>query len=61
MNSINFSVLKTIRYMVYDLDKPFRGFSTKEEAEAFASIDADFKVVAIPKTIKKIFVEDAPF
>lgn len=45
--------------MVYELGRPLRGFETKAEAEAFASIDKDFEVQQIPKTYKSF--EEAPF
>lgn len=50
-----------IRYMVYELGRPLRGFATKAEAEAFVSNDNDLRIVYIPKKFKTIDVEEAPF
>lgn len=50
-----------IRWMVFELGKPFRGFATKREAEEFASQDSAFEVRQIPKQYKQYEVEEAPF
>ena len=50
-----------IRYMVFELDKPLRGFATKREADEFASNDKDLRVRYIAPTYKVIKVEEAPF
>lgn len=50
-----------IRWMVFELNKPFRGFATKREADAFASQDLTFEVRQIPKTYVQLEVEEAPF
>lgn len=58
---LNIPQFTAIRYMVFELGKPFRGFATKAEAEAFASLDPAFEVKYIPKTYKSIEVEESPF
>ena len=54
-------VFTQIRYMVFELGRPLRGFATKAEAESFASNDKDLEVRFIPREYKTIEVEEAPF
>jgi hypothetical protein len=54
-------VFTAIRWMVFEYDKPFRGFATKSEAENFASNDSVYTVQHIPTKVKRYVVEDAPF
>ena len=61
MIELKIPVFTAIRYMVFELDKPLRGFATKEEAEAFASKDSDLRVRMIPKRYKTYDFEEAPF
>lgn len=50
-----------IRWMVFESGKPLRGFSSKQEADSFASIDPSYEVRQIPKTYQRYEVEEAPF
>ena len=50
-----------VRWMVFELGKPLRGFETKKQAEEFAKNDSDLEVRQIPKQYKQIEVEEAPF
>ena len=61
MHEIKIPVYTAIRYMVFELGRPLRGFATRTEAEIFASKDKDLEVRYIPKKYKTIEVEDAPF
>jgi len=54
-------VFTAIRYMVFELGRPLRGFATKAEAEAFVSDDSDLRIQYIPKKFKTIEVKEAPF
>ena len=58
---IKIPVFTAIRYMVYELDSPLRGFATKKEADEFASKDSDLRVKFIPQKYKTYEVEEAPF
>lgn len=58
---IEIPVFTAIRWMVFELDRPFRGFATKREAEEFAKQDKAFDVRQIPKTYKAYEFEEAPF
>ena len=58
---LNIPVFTAIRYMVYELGRPLRGFATKAEAEAFVLDDEDLRIVHIPAKFKTVEVEEAPF
>lgn len=58
---IEIPVFTAIRWMVFELGKPLRGFETKAQAEAFAAKDKDLEVRQIPKTYKQYEFEEAPF
>ena len=48
-----------IKWMVYELDRPLRGFETREQAMEFASIDPDLEIREIPPSFVKF--DDGPF
>ena len=50
-----------IRYMVYDVLGAVRGFPTRAEAEKFVDGNDEYSIEVIPKKIKTIEVEEAPF
>jgi len=58
---LNIPVFTAIRYMVYELGRPLRGFATKAEAEAFVAKDEDLRIVHIPTKFKTFEVDEAPF
>jgi hypothetical protein len=58
---IKIPVFTAIRYMVFELGRPLRGFATKAEAEAFVRDDSDLRIHYIPAKYKTIKVEEAPF
>ena len=58
---IEIPVFTAIRWMVFDISGPVRGFETKAQAEAFAQGDSSYQVKQIPKTYKQYEFEEAPF
>lgn len=50
-----------IRWMVFELGRPLRGFETKKQAEAFVGDDKSLEIRQIPKQYKQYEFEEAPF
>lgn len=49
------------RWMVSDMSGDLRAFPTKREAESWIKGDSSYVIRQIPKVIKTITVEEAPF
>jgi hypothetical protein len=61
MITLQVPVFKAIRWMVFDIVGPLRGFATQEEAKHFVGNDSGLTIVPIPKKFKTIEVEEALF